>query len=315
MKSIIKALKNCKSVAIVIHRNPDGDCLGSASALADALRSFGKDAYVFSPTEIPERIAFLTDKTLFTQTRDSWDMCIAVDVAEIGMMESLKEEVFDKAKIKCCIDHHKTNIGYADINHIDSGAAATGEIIYYFIKDYLKTPINKEIALRLYGAIVSDTGGFRYSNTSPVTFSVCARLAEYDFGIADVSYALFEKTTSKQLAFKAEVVSKLKFYADKKICVAYADEEMLSRYNLSFEDVDDLSSLPRTIDGVEVGVYIKVKGPSECKVSLRSNKYADVSEIAKSFGGGGHLRASGVTIDKPLDDTISVLVEKITEVI
>ncbi len=315
MKNISKALKKCKSVAIIIHRNPDGDCLGSASALAEALRNMGKDAYIFSPTPVPERIAFLTDKSFFCTVRENWDMCIAVDVAELGMMGQLKEEVFDKSNVKCCIDHHKTNTGYADINHIDSGAAATGEIIYYFIKDYLKTPINKEIAIRLYAAIVSDTGGLRYSNTTPVSFAICAKLAEHDFSIADISYALFEKTTSEQLALKAEVVSKLKFYADGKICIAYADAEMLSKYNLSFDDVDDLSSLPRTIDGVETGVYIKVKGPSECKVSLRSNKYVDVSKIAGSLGGGGHLRASGVTIEKSLEDTVSVLLEKITEVI
>ena len=135
---IAELVKEANSVAVAIHKNPDSDCVGSASALVLALQSMGKTAHIFVDGNIPERLAFLVDKTFFATDRDKdYDVCVAVDVASIYMMGNVKEDIYDKAKVRCCIDHHATNLGYAEYNYVDGSAAAAGEVMYFFIKDHL----------------------------------------------------------------------------------------------------------------------------------------------------------------------------------
>ena len=315
MKNISRMISDAQTIAVTVHRNPDGDCLGSAAALVIALRSIGKEAYVFCSSPIPERLRFIAGEEFQTSFRDSWDLCIAVDVAEDYMMEDVFETVFSKADATACIDHHKTNKGYADVNYVDGEASAAGEIIFDFICNFLDVEITAEIAERLYAAIASDTGSFRYSNTTWKTHHIVSELLKTGFDSSEVMYRLFEKKSASQLALHAEVVSNLKFYENGKICMAYVDSGMLRKYSMTFDEADDLATLPRTIDGVEVGVYIKVRSDNECKVSLRSNKYVDVSEVAALLGGGGHLRASGLTVNDTLEKTIEILHDAIKKVI
>jgi len=315
MDNILRAIKDCKSIALIVHNNPDSDCIGSATALLIALRKMNKKVHIFAPSSIASRLLFLLDDEWIGNTENLYDACIAVDVAEIGLMGDLKEKVYDKSPIRCCIDHHTTNNGYADYSYVDPQAAAAGEIIYFFIKDYLKVDITVDIAMRLYAAIASDTGSFRYSNTTPRTHLVAAELLSRDFDAPAVMRTLFERKTASQLMLNAEVTSNLKFFMDGKICVAKVDKAMLSKYSMTFDDADDIASLPRSIAGVEVGIYIKIKDERECKVSLRSNEYVDVSAIAKSLGGGGHIRAAGVTVNATAEETEDILLTSLKKVI
>ncbi len=315
MKSIASLLCKNDSIAIAVHVNPDCDCIGSAVALLKALRTMGKKAYIFCDSQVPKRLSFLVEDGYMTLSDEQYDVCLSVDVAEPFLMGSVKEKIFDKAKITCCLDHHATNNGYAQYNYIDSKAAAAGEIIYSFIKDYLKAPLTDDIAASLYAAIASDTGSFRYSNTTERTHTVASKLIKYNIDAPGIMRILFEQKTAEQLRLNAEVVSGLRFYNDGKVCVAVVDHELLSKYQLAFDEADDIASLPRSIVGVEVGVYIKVKGDSECKVSLRSNEYVDVSAIAKSLGGGGHIRAAGVTVYQSADETERTILSEIEKVI
>lgn len=315
MDKIACSIKDCQNIALVVHLNPDSDCIGSASALYLALKSMGKRVSIFAPGPVPSRLSFLTEDEFFKGNDDTWDACIAVDVAEAYLMGNLKEEIYEKARIKCCIDHHATNKGYAPLSYVDASAAAAGEIIYFFIRDYLKLPITPDIAMRLYSAIASDTGSFRYSNTTPRTHMVASELMSVGFDAPMVMRNLFETKTAQQLKLNAEVTSKLRFFCEGKVCIASIDTQMLSRYDMTFEDTDDIASLPRSISGVEVGVYIKVKDKNSCKVSLRSNEYVDVSAIAQALGGGGHIRAAGVTVNASLDDTEKIILKALKKVI
>jgi len=313
---ISEALKSHDRIALAIHKNPDSDCVGSASALLLALRSMGKTVHIFADGKIPLRLSFLTDNSYFTMDKKTpYDVCVAVDVASEPLMGTVKEEVYDKAKIKCCIDHHETNPGYAEYNYVDGNSAAAGELMYFFIKDYLCCEVTKEIATRLYAAIASDTGSFQYSNTTPKTHIIASELMARGIDAPMVMRTLFERKTKEQLALNADVVNNLKFYADGKICVAVVDNKMLSKYKMAFEEADDIASLPRSIIGVEVGAYIKVRGEKECKISLRSNAYADVASVAKSMGGGGHLRAAGVTIYESPVEAERLIVEALEKIV
>ncbi|MBO5007767.1 MAG: bifunctional oligoribonuclease/PAP phosphatase NrnA [Clostridia bacterium] len=314
MLKIADAVKQNSSIAIIIHVNPDSDCLGSASALITALRCMGKKAHIFVDSPIPGRLSFLADEDYFASGADDYDVCIAVDVAAEYMMGSMKEKVFDKSPVRCCIDHHGTNKGYAQYNCIDPSAAAAGEIMYVFIRDYLKVEITADIALRLYAAIASDTGSFQYSNTTARTHIIASELMAKGIDAPFVMRTLFERKRIEQLKLRAEVIENLKFYNDGKICVAVVDNDMLSRYKMAFEEADDIAGLPRSIIGVEVGVYIKVKGPREIKASLRSNEYVDVSSVAASLGGGGHIRAAGVTINASQDEAEKMIIDALEKV-
>ncbi len=314
-ENIAKSLKESERIAVVVHVNPDSDCLGSGSALVLALRQLGKTAHLYVDSHIPTRLNFYADESFFADPTEAYDVCIAVDVAATYMMGSIKEKVFDKARIKCCIDHHETNGGYADFNYVDGKAAAAGELIYVFLKDYLKADITKDIALRLYAAIAADTGSFQYSNTTDKTHSIASELIKTGIDAAGVMRILFEKKSIEQLMLKSEVVQNLKFFEDGKICVAVVDTEMLTKYHMAFEEADELAGLPRSVNGVEVGIYAKVKGENEVKMSLRSNEYVDVSLVAASLGGGGHKRAAGVTINAPRDEALKIITDAVKKVL
>ena len=314
-EKIANAIKENENIAVVIHINPDSDCLGSGSSLVLALKQMGKKAHLFVDSSIPKRLSFYADESFFGQTDDAYDVCIAVDVAATYMMGAMKEKVYDKAKIKCCIDHHETNAGYADFNCVDAEASAAGEVIYTFLKDYLKADITDEIAKRLYAAIAADTGSFQYSNTTAKTHLVASELLKKDIDAPNLMRVLFERKSIEQLMLKSEVVQSLKFFEDGRICVAVVDALMLKRYHMAFEEADDLASLPRSVNGVEVGIYAKVKGENEVKMSLRSNEYVDVSSVAASLGGGGHKRAAGVTISAPIEEALDTIIDAVKKVL
>lgn len=295
LSAIAEVIKNNNNFAIAVHVNPDGDCLGSAAALCDTLRLMGKNAQIVSESPVPERLAFIVNPESVKKSVENCDVCIAVDVASKEMMGSVYESTFLSAKTTCCIDHHGTNAGYADCNFIDAASSAAGELVYLLTVGELNLLSDKG-AMCLYAAIASDTGSFRYSNTTSRTHYIASKLLEKDFDAPLVMRKLFEVKTLNQLKLKSDVVSNLRFCFDGKVCICTLDKKMLDKYSMNFEDADDLASLPRSIEGVEVGVFVKIKGENEVKVSLRSNACVNVAQIAANLGGGGHIRAAGVTI-------------------
>lgn len=312
LSEIAKILLQKDNFIIIPHRNPDGDCLGSSVGLVNALRDMGKTAYISLPNEPGDRLMFLWDKSYGTPSDFNCDAVIAVDVASTYMMAHLKEEVFDKAPLTLCLDHHGTNDGYADLNYVDAHSAACGEIIYELICE-MNAPISNKTASALYSAIASDTGSFRYSNTTAKTHEITAKLVNYGIDSAGIMKILFETKTMEQIKVMSDIISNMEFFYDGKVCITYCDNDMLSKYNLTFDDVDEYVTLPRTIEGVEVGIFLKERSETETKVSLRSNEYVDVSQISASLGGGGHIRAAGVTIDGTRHMAQQILLDKLKE--
>ena len=314
LSEIAKILLQKDNFIIIPHRNPDGDCLGSSVGLVNALRDIGKNAYISLPNEPGDRLMFLWDKSYGTPSDFNCDAVIAVDVASTYMMAHLKEEVFDKAPLTLCLDHHGTNDGYADVNYVDAHSAACGEIIYELICR-MNAPISNKTASALYSAIASDTGSFRYSNTTAKTHEITAKLVNYGIDSAGIMKILFETKTMEQIKVMSDIISNMEFFYDGKVCITYCDNDMLSKYNLTFDDVDEYVTLPRTIEGVEVGIFLKERSETETKVSLRSNEYVDVSQISASLGGGGHIRAAGVTIDGTRQTAQQILLDKLKDII
>lgn len=311
LTKIAEFIKQKDNFILIPHRNPDGDCLGSVCALVQALRNMGKTAYISLPEEPVSRLAFLWDESYRTPEDFVCGACIAVDVAATYMMADLYEKIFTKAPFTACIDHHGTNPGYADVNCVVPEAAAAGEVVFDIIKDHLGCEMTASVCECLYSAISSDTGCFRYSNTTASTHMKAAFLVDSGMDSAAVVRRLFETKSFESVKIQNDIVETIEFFCDGKVCVAAVDQPMLDKYGMTFAMVDEYASLPRNIEGVEVGIFLKVKGDNEIKASLRSNEYADVSAVAASLGGGGHIRAAGLTVNSNLEDAKKIIIDAV----
>lgn len=317
LKKMRQVFYDNETFAVVSHINPDGDAIGSSLALCETLKKMGKKVHMFTEGAIPIHIRFLWDDSYITDTPlEKYDVCVALDSGNKDRFSSF-ESLFDSAKTTLCIDHHITNTyNYADINYVEGDASSTGEIMYELIKNVLEIPLDKKTAEYLYCAIATDCGTFKYSCTSAKTHRVVAELMDVGIDVNYLSNYLFDYKTINQIKLYSEGANNLRLYEDGKIALTYVDYKFLDKMGVSFDDADYLVTMPRTVLGSEVGVYIKVKNDNEIKVSYRSNDYVDVSALAMELGGGGHKKAAGATVyGKTLEETIDMVVEGIRRVL
>ncbi len=312
LKKIASLIKRSKSVAIVGHVNPDGDCIGSCTALLQAIRKSGRKCYMYLDAPVPKYIEYLMHDDYVANAEKNYDLCIALDCADRSRIAD-GNGIFENAPKRASIDHHITNTRFADANYVDAKASATGEIVYELLTKYFKVKLDKDIASSVYSAISSDTGNFKFANTTSQTHIIASKLMEYGIDIAEMNRQIFDTHSIEQIALMGEFSSRLKTYFDGKVVVGKLTYDMVEKHNLTFEDTDYLVSIPRSVEGCEVGVFMKVKGEGEIKASLRSNGSADVSKIASAFGGGGHVRASGATFTCEYDEAIESLLNEIAK--
>lgn len=288
---------------VVSHVNPDGDATGSATAMAGILQSLGKKVTLVNEGETPEKFLFLP----FSQQIHNYSLkpldrtftsVIAVDSADRERLGNVTACFANEAKI-LNIDHHPTNDRYGDVNAICENAAATAVVIFDLLKE-MDIPMNRDIAQCLYTGLLTDTGGFRYSNTSSRVFEIASELVRYDVSPAKVAERCLETITYPHVKLLQEALTTLEVEENGLVASIEVTQEMLNRTQASEEDVEGIVNYARNLQGVEVGLLFKERNHDEVKVSFRSNSSVDVSAIAQAFGGGGHIRASGCTVRKPL---------------
>lgn len=313
LNQIADYLKEHNNYIIIPHRSPDGDCLGSSSALLLALRSLGKNARIALPSPIPGRLLFIWDES-YEQGDFEPECAISVDVASDYMMLELFESTYKKAGFHICIDHHATNEGFGDMNYVAPDAAATGEIIYELICE-LGADMQKEIAERIFVAIADDTGGFQYSNTTAKTHRIVSELYGANINSDEIMRLLFATHTMAELNLLRFVASRMEFHFGGKVCSSFVDSEALDKSGAEMSNADAWISLTRSGEGVEVGLMFKVISDTETRVSLRSNSYVDVSAVAKKFGGGGHVRAAGVTFNEGYESAKEKLLNELEKLV
>lgn len=310
---IAQELKKRDNIVLIPHRSPDGDCLGSVSALVLALRSIGKKARVVLPSPVTQRLMFIWDKS-YEEGDFEVETAVSVDVAATYMMLDVYDEVFKKAKHTICIDHHGTNEGFADFNCINPRCAATGEIIYEIIHG-LGAKIDKDIAERLFVSIADDTGGFQYSNTTSNTHNVASALYKKGINSDEIMRLLFATHSMEEMNLLKYVTAHMQYHFNGKVCTTYVDFDDLESSGAEISNADAWIGLTRSGKGVEIGVMFKAVGKEETRVSLRSNTYADVSAVAQKLGGGGHKRAAGVTINHNLEDSMKILLSELEKLV
>ncbi|QXM06102.1 DHH family phosphoesterase [Crassaminicella indica] len=311
MKEALDIIHKADNILILPHILPDGDTIGSSVALYLALKKIGKHPVILLDEELPYNIKFLSQKYIRNKIDESFmfDLAISIDCSDVDRLGDRKEYIH-KAKNSLNIDHHVTNTYFADINVVDSKAAATGEIIYFIIKA-MKVAITKDIATCIYTALSTDTGSFKYDNTSSQTHRIVAELIEKNIDLNFITTQIYQNKPLYKVKLLSEVLNTLELYFDNKLAILCITKEMLERIGAKKEDTDGIIEFARDINGVEVGVLLKEMEKGKIKVGFRAKYDVDVSKIAESFNGGGHKKASGCSIYDNMNNAKALIIKEI----
>jgi bifunctional oligoribonuclease and PAP phosphatase NrnA len=296
-------------VCLTTHVNPDGDGLGSEAGLVHLLRSRGVDAVITNPTATPPRFGFLfedlpgVDRTgeAIKQLRRS-DLIIVLDISDLGRLGMLGETVRNRGVPVACVDHH---VGMGLLpdgpRYLDANAAATGELVFELALAN-SWALSQEAAQGLYVAILTDTGGFRFSNTRPRTLRVAAELLETGVDPEEIYLEVYARAPEGRPRLFAEALQTLVVEPQHGLAWVTVPPGAIERLGVSSDDLDGVVEFPRSIEGVRMALLFREVSQGRVKVSLRSVGDVDVAAFAREFGGGGHTKAAGLALPGTLAD-------------
>lgn len=299
---------------VVAHVNPDGDAASSTSAVGWMLERLGKRFVLVNEGTMPNKFDFLWgfERMLALDELppdERYTCIISVDCADEARIGQVKERFAADAKL-LNIDHHPTNDYFGDVQLIREDAAATVEILYD-LAGTLQLPVEGELAAAIYCGLLTDTGGFRYSNTTPKVMRIAAELLAGGVEGHRLAELVLEKITYAHITVLKQALNTLSFNEDRQISWITVSQDDIRMTGATSEDMDGLILYPRNIEGVEVGLLFKQTDEQTVKVSFRSNGKADVAAIAQRFGGGGHVRASGCTLKGGLQEVVERVVKEV----
>ena len=285
------------SIVILTHFHPDGDTLGSALALLRALRKMGKKVNFVNNDPVHRKYAYLW-KGLKKQAFEE-KFIMAVDIATEELLgDTLKEKY--AGKIELAIDHHPSNTMYAKNTCLEGDSAAAAEIIYYVIKE-LGVEIDAEMASCIYTGISTDTGCFKFRNTTARTFYIAGIMKELGADTDEINEVMFEIKTRGELELERIMLEGMEYYYDDKLAIAVITQDMYRQTGTSEDECEYIASIPRQVAGVYVGVTIRERTNGTWKASVRTKPPIDASAICLAFGGGGHKNAAGCRFDGTLE--------------
>jgi len=302
-------LKEHDNFLILTHRRPDGDTIGCAGALAEGLQAAGKTAFILYNPETTPRYSRFVAAYLAPEDYEQ-DHVIVVDTASYSLFPR-NGEAFIGA-VSLCIDHHPSNPCYAERNCLVD-AASCGEIVYELL---LRLPggINAKAAESLYVAVSTDTGCFAFANTTAGAHRVAAELIEAGAPHKELNKLLFRTRTRSRILIESMINSGLEFYFDGAVAISTITREMMETSGANEDDLDDIASLPGSVDGVQAGITIReLTSKEDCKVSVRTTPSVSAHQICARFGGGGHALAAGFSIEKTIPEIKKELLEALKE--
>ena len=305
MNILEEKLLSAKKVAITGHVNPDGDCIGSVLAIYNYIST------VYPEIKLSAYLEEFSDKFMFLKNSENikqsveedeeFDLLICVDSADIQRL-GFSEVLLQKSKESINIDHHVTNTKFTDETCLEADASSTAEVIYTLLN---KEKIDKAVAECLYTGIVHDTGVFRYSCTSPETMRIAADLMEKGIDYTTIVDESFYEKSYLQNQILGRTLLESILILDGKCIFSYVNRKMMNFYEVTKKDLDGIIEQLRQTRGVEVAIFLYEVETQKYKVSLRSKTKVDVSKIAAFFGGGGHVRAAGCTMDGTVHDIVN----------
>lgn len=321
LKELCDVLCKNERTLIVYHVRPDADAIGSAFALKKILSLMGISAFCACSDEVPSRLSFLSEDSQGSVLIDpdmpvDHERVISVDSASPSQLGAMFDYL--KKDVDLMIDHHAMGTVYAD-NYIDAGAAATAEIIYDIAAELVNrgelSCIPSEVYGLIYAGLSSDTGGFRFANATPKSYRIAADIIEKGVDTAYINHMLFSSKSPKQLAAEGEAARRLNLYCSKTVAVTTIPYTSKYSLGLNDEDMETVIDIPRSLAGVEVAVAVRQSTNENIfRASMRSIGDIDVSYICSKFGGGGHKRAAGCTVEASgIDDAEKKIVREIKE--
>lgn len=311
VKEVFDIIDKSNNICIAGHKGPDGDCIGSVMALYELLKPTGKNLAVCFDGSIPYNYKEFVDEDILAKEYDSlkYDVALVLDCSDVERLGKYKE-ILNNTKKTICIDHHKTNMNFADINIIDADISSTGELLYNVIVSAgLDKYITKKIAEFIYIAILTDTGKFSYSSTSSNTHKVVSNLIDKGINVSEIDNMIFNSKPSNVVKAYIECISGINLFFDNKLGIASISQKTITENNVEMGDVDGVVEFIREIKEVEVSCVLK-EHKNTTKVSLRSKNDIDVSEVSLKYSGGGHAKAAGFEVSKDVESTKEIIINE-----
>jgi phosphoesterase RecJ-like protein len=300
LEGICRVLREKDRFLIACHENPEGDAIGSELALALALRKMGKTVTVLNADPVPGNLAFLPGAGSVVSEEDGsrYEVAVVVDCGSVERTGRVQAEL-GKPPVLVNIDHHRTNGGCGDYCLVDPEAAATGMLIYRILSA-MGNEIDYDVAVNIYVAILTDTGSFRYSNSSPEAFHIAGEMIRRGIDPWEVAEQVYETQSAERLRLLGRVLSTLEIVSGGRVAAITTTKKDLADFSSRKDSLEGFINYPRSVIGVEVAVAFREEGQGEYRVSFRSKGRVDVSAVAQEFGGGGHRNAAGCTVRGPI---------------
>ena len=297
-------LRQMDNVLLLTHVRPDGDTIGSAAALCQALRDMGKTAYLLYNPEITDTYAPYA-APYWAPEDFAPAHIVSTDIAALNLLPDNAASY--ASRIELAIDHHGSHGFFAPNVCLDAEAAACGEIIYHIIQEL--TPVSPAIAMLLYVAISTDTGCFVYTNTTADTHRIAAALLETGIDVGPVNKALFRTKSKTRLAMEARMVADMELYDSDRVVVMSIPLSLRQELHATEADIEELSSLAALVEGTDCGITLRELKPGKVKLSLRTGPRVDACAVCQQLGGGGHKAAAGATVDGTLKDAKALVLK------
>ena len=292
------ALQGADNILILTHRRPDGDTAGCAGALCRGLRQLGKTAYILENPEITKRYAPLITPCYPTGDFNS-AYIVSVDIAEEKLFPDTAEQY--QGKVDLVIDHHRSNSGFGAKNLIRPDAGGCAEVLYDVLAA-LGVRFTRDIAECIYIGVSTDTGCFKFSNTTAHTHAVAAACLTAGIDGGEINRVLFETKSMPRFQMERIVFDTMEFFEDGAVAVALLWRTDIDRTGADMDDLDSIASLTRQIEGVQIGITLTENRDGTVKASVRTTKEMDAAAICKKCGGGGHIRAAGASLDCGMEE-------------
>ena len=283
---------------ILTHRRPDGDTLGSTAALCLGLRRLGKTAHVLLNPEVSDRFRWLHEG-LTKEAAEEGDTIVTVDVASPGMLPLAFQHLADQINLR--IDHHSAATSFTDCELVDGGSASCAEVVWDVL-EIMGVHADQPIAEAIYVGVSTDTGCFRYSNTTAHTFATAARCAEAGARVYELNQELFETNTLGRLKMQAWIVDNMKLLRGGEMAIVAIPKQKELEIGVTEDDMDNISSFPRTVAGVCMAATLRETADDGTKISVRAVPGYDATKVTVRFGGGGHKGAAGASLKMSLEE-------------
>ena len=312
---IWEKINKAKSIILLTHETPDGDAIGSCLAMQIALEYLGKKSDIIIK-EVPKIFDFVPNKkNIITEsTTQNYDLAIALDCADLNLL--VASEYFKSAKETIVIDHHGSNTMYGDINFVNPVAPACCQILIGMF-EYFDIEIDKKLGTCLLTGIITDTGGFKYRGVTAETFEFTAELLQKGVEVSDIYKRVMDTKSKASFELMKKMVNRLELLEGGKVSFSYITINDLKEVNAQAGDNEGLVEMGREIEGVEVAVLLRQREEDErlYKISMRSSEYVNVSEICYLYGGGGHPRAAGATLQGDVEQIKNRIISDLRKVL